>query len=275
MKHNVIYLGNNARACDYIHCHKDFNVTAVICQSKMLNDELLTCCYVREIPIIEIKNHANLSEQLNLAAGTFDFVIMLSFGIMIREEILQSHTIYNIHPSYLPKYKGKNCTFYTIMAGEKEAGISLHKVTIGIDEGEIISRKTIPLYYWMGNIALWENLLEQVPNLLTDLNDYLSDNNYSTFINNNEHYFPPVDQSMLYITGAMPAKDIINLVRSQENYSGVRLAYNNTDHVIKKIKVSCLDKADLESYTINENIISEGNIPVGIILNDKYYLKLS
>jgi hypothetical protein len=80
---------------------------------------------------------------------------------------------------------------------------------------------------------------------------------------------------MLYITGAMPAKDIINLVRSQENYSGVRLAYNNTDHVIKKIKVSCLDKADLESYTINENIISEGNIPVGIILNDKYYLKLS
>ncbi|MEO1642276.1 MAG: phosphoribosylglycinamide formyltransferase [Pseudomonadota bacterium] len=51
----------------------------------------------------------------------------------------------NIHPSLLPKYPGLNTHQRAIDAGDIAAGCSVHWVTEGVDEGEIIAQAVVPI----------------------------------------------------------------------------------------------------------------------------------
>lgn len=51
----------------------------------------------------------------------------------------------NIHPSLLPKYKGLDTHQRAIDAGDTEAGCSVHWVSTGVDEGEIIAQSRVPI----------------------------------------------------------------------------------------------------------------------------------
>ena len=51
----------------------------------------------------------------------------------------------NIHPSLLPKYKGLDTHQRAIDAGNSEAGCTVHWVSAGVDEGEIIAQARVPI----------------------------------------------------------------------------------------------------------------------------------
>lgn len=51
----------------------------------------------------------------------------------------------NIHPSLLPKYKGLHTHQRAIDAGDTEAGATVHWVSPGIDDGEIIQQASLPI----------------------------------------------------------------------------------------------------------------------------------
>lgn len=51
----------------------------------------------------------------------------------------------NIHPSLLPKYKGLNTHARAIEAGDGEAGCSVHFVSEGVDDGEVIDQARVPV----------------------------------------------------------------------------------------------------------------------------------
>lgn len=51
----------------------------------------------------------------------------------------------NIHPSLLPKYKGLDTHQRAIDAGDTEAGCSVHWVSAGVDEGEVIAQARVPI----------------------------------------------------------------------------------------------------------------------------------
>lgn len=53
--------------------------------------------------------------------------------------------IINIHPSLLPKHKGLHTHERALEAGDTESGCSIHYVTPGMDEGEIILQKSVPI----------------------------------------------------------------------------------------------------------------------------------
>ncbi|MEO1322870.1 MAG: phosphoribosylglycinamide formyltransferase [Pseudomonadota bacterium] len=52
----------------------------------------------------------------------------------------------NIHPSLLPKYPGLNTHQRAIDAGDAEAGCSVHWVTEGVDEGDVIAQAKVPIH---------------------------------------------------------------------------------------------------------------------------------
>jgi phosphoribosylglycinamide formyltransferase-1 len=51
----------------------------------------------------------------------------------------------NIHPSLLPKYKGLDTHQRAIDAGDAEAGATVHWVSAGVDDGEIIQQASLPI----------------------------------------------------------------------------------------------------------------------------------
>ncbi|HAJ90099.1 MAG TPA: phosphoribosylglycinamide formyltransferase [Rhodospirillaceae bacterium] len=53
--------------------------------------------------------------------------------------------IINIHPSLLPKHKGLHTHERALDSGDTESGCTIHYVTPGMDEGEIILQRSIPV----------------------------------------------------------------------------------------------------------------------------------
>ncbi|MEO1660546.1 MAG: phosphoribosylglycinamide formyltransferase [Pseudomonadota bacterium] len=56
-----------------------------------------------------------------------------------------SERMINIHPSLLPKYPGLNTHERAIEAGDTEAGCSVHWVTEGVDQGDVIAQARVPI----------------------------------------------------------------------------------------------------------------------------------
>lgn len=51
----------------------------------------------------------------------------------------------NIHPSLLPEGRGAWPMPVTLLKGLRESGITIHKITEGFDEGDILLQKAVPV----------------------------------------------------------------------------------------------------------------------------------
>lgn len=51
----------------------------------------------------------------------------------------------NIHASLLPRWRGAAPINHALMAGDKETGVSLFRLTKGLDEGHILGQRTLPV----------------------------------------------------------------------------------------------------------------------------------
>jgi methionyl-tRNA formyltransferase len=52
---------------------------------------------------------------------------------------------YNLHPALLPRYAGLNSVSWAILHGEKEHGVTIHKMEPGIDTGAIVYQEPFPV----------------------------------------------------------------------------------------------------------------------------------
>ncbi len=71
--------------------------------------------------------------------------ISLEFDRIIDISKFKSKSIYNIHFSLLPKYKGMYTSIWPILNGEKYSGVTLHRIDNGIDTGNIICQQPVEI----------------------------------------------------------------------------------------------------------------------------------
>jgi methionyl-tRNA formyltransferase len=66
---------------------------------------------------------------------------------IIHEEVLSAPKIgsFNLHPGPLPRYAGLNPVSWAIFNGEKEHGVSVHRMEAGVDAGPIAFQSTFPI----------------------------------------------------------------------------------------------------------------------------------
>ena len=65
--------------------------------------------------------------------------ISIEFEEIINLKNFKSKELFNFHFSLLPKYRGCHTNFFQLYFGEKNSGVTLHKIDNGIDTGPIIS----------------------------------------------------------------------------------------------------------------------------------------
>ena len=109
-------------------------------------------CYALEraknhnIKNILIKRGKDFSENLEkVLPKNIDLIVLAGFLSILSKDFCEKYKgkIINIHPALLPKFGGKGMWGHhvheaVIEAKEKESGATVHFVTSGIDEGEII-----------------------------------------------------------------------------------------------------------------------------------------
>ena len=76
-----------------------------------------------------------------------ELVILAGFMRVLKSPLLNAfpRKILNIHPSLLPKFPGLEAWKQALAAGEKVTGCTVHYVDEGIDHGDIIAQREVPI----------------------------------------------------------------------------------------------------------------------------------
>ena len=76
-----------------------------------------------------------------------ELVVLAGFMRVLKEPMLTAfpRRIINLHPSLLPKFPGVEAWKQALDAGEKMTGCTVHYVDAGIDSGEIIAQRKVPV----------------------------------------------------------------------------------------------------------------------------------
>jgi len=74
-----------------------------------------------------------------------DMIIVFSYGVILRDNVLDTAPCINIHPSSLPKYRGPSPIKTAILNGDKDMDVCLMKMVSELDAGDIFMRENIEI----------------------------------------------------------------------------------------------------------------------------------
>ena len=69
-----------------------------------------------------------------------DMVVVVSYGVILRDNVLNSAPVINIHPSDLPQYRGPSPIRTAIFNGDKQSAVCLMKLVAEMDAGPVYMR---------------------------------------------------------------------------------------------------------------------------------------
>ena len=105
-------------------------------------------CATANVPLIQLSK-TSLSLDLRGALMQYqpDTVLVKTFPWKIPAELLNlpKWGFFNFHYAPLPQYKGSNPLFWMIKSGDKEAGLTVHRMTDDFDEGPIVMQSKFPM----------------------------------------------------------------------------------------------------------------------------------
>lgn len=86
-------------------------------------------------------------EALQLAALSPDIIVVVAYGLILDEEILQipPYGCINVHASLLPRWRGAAPIERAILAGDKVTGVSIMQMEKGLDTGAVLLRLNTPI----------------------------------------------------------------------------------------------------------------------------------
>ncbi len=78
---------------------------------------------------------------------TPDIIVVAAYGKILPKEVLEIplHGCINVHASLLPKFRGAAPINWAIMCGEKQTGVTIIQMDEGMDTGDILLMKAIPI----------------------------------------------------------------------------------------------------------------------------------
>jgi methionyl-tRNA formyltransferase len=68
-----------------------------------------------------------------------------AYGVLIKEPLLSAYEMINVHPSLLPRWRGAAPVERAIMAGDAQTGVSIMRVTEGLDSGAVCLQEPEPI----------------------------------------------------------------------------------------------------------------------------------
>ena len=75
--------------------------------------------------------------RARIAASEPQTVVVCAFGALIAEPLLSDYPMLNVHPSLLPRWRGAAPVERAIMAGDERTGVSIMRLTAGLDSGPV------------------------------------------------------------------------------------------------------------------------------------------
>lgn len=105
------------------------------------------CAAEHGIPVFQPERVKRPEAVEKLKTYEADVFIVAAFGQFLSQEILDMppYGCLNIHASLLPRYRGASPIQHVIIEGEEKTGITIMQMDAGIDTGDILYQKELPI----------------------------------------------------------------------------------------------------------------------------------
>lgn len=139
--------------------------------------DLRPLCQKYNVEVVGIKN-INDEENIKIIKEINpDFIFVIGISQLIKKEIIDipKFGCIGLHPSLLPKNRGRAVLPWTILNEEKETGLTLFKIDEGTDSGDILVQEKIKISEREDSNTLYQKILlaikkvieENIENILT------------------------------------------------------------------------------------------------------------
>ena len=143
----TVYLGTSQFAADVLRvmAGSDHRPELVVTRPdrprgrgrRMASPPVLDVARELEIPTDQPESVNDEAARGRIASAAPDVVVVCAFGALIKEPLLSAHPILNVHPSLLPRWRGAAPIERAIMAGDDRTGVSIMRLTAGLDSGPV------------------------------------------------------------------------------------------------------------------------------------------
>lgn len=216
----------------------------------------------KKIPVLQPGKLLDSDFINNLSDFDADIFVVVAYGKLIPPKIFNIPRLktVNVHPSLLPKYRGAAPIQWALINGENETGITIQYINEGMDTGDILGQKKIPVNQNMTSQELYDIVLPLGAELLNGVLEQLSNSNIIPKKQDDSQatYCEKIDKETAFINWSKAAPEIHNLVRGLNPKPVAWSTFRG-----KKIKIY---------KTIINNVIENNNLQPGYL--KKYKKKL-
>jgi len=153
-------------------------------------------------------------------------LVVASYGVILREDLLSlaTHGALNVHASLLPRWRGASPIQRAIEAGDAETGISVQRMVLALDAGDVLLEARTPIGPRETSGELLARLAELGGEAIVRALDTLEDGS-ATFTPQDEARVtlaPKLTKEDGRLDWTRPAEELERLVRALSPWPGTR-----------------------------------------------------
>lgn len=175
------------------------------------------CALTENLPVFQPEKLKTDEVYERLSAMRPDVMVVVAYGRILSQRLLDlpRYGCINVHGSLLPKYRGAAPIQWTVLNGEREAGVTTMQMDAGLDTGDMLKVVRRPVPEDMTSGELYGLLAEDGAQALSDTLRELEAGTLTRTPQpqTGDSYAPMLDKSLSPLDFTKPAPQLHNQVR--------------------------------------------------------------
>ena len=144
-----------------------------------------------------------------------ELIVVAAYGRILPEYILEypRYGCINVHGSLLPKYRGAAPIQRAVMNGDPETGVTIMKMAKGMDTGDMILQRAMPIYEWDTSGTIFEKMADIGADVLMEAIDKI--------ITGTATYTPQEDALATYAPMLEKAEGLLDFTQPAATVRGI------------------------------------------------------
>ncbi|MBW0296110.1 methionyl-tRNA formyltransferase [Shewanella xiamenensis] len=175
---NIIFAGTPDFAARHLQAliNSHHNVIAAYTQpdrpagrgKKLTASPVKELALAHNIPVYQPGSLRKEPAQQQLAALNADIMVVVAYGLILPKVVLNTPRLgcINVHGSILPRWRGAAPIQRALWAGDKETGVTIMQMDVGLDTGDMLLKTYLPIEDDDTSASLYEKLAQQGPDAL-------------------------------------------------------------------------------------------------------------
>lgn len=265
-KLNIIFAGTPDFAATHLQAllNSEHNVIAVYTQpdkpagrgKKLQASPVKQLAENHQIPVYQPKSLRKEEAQAELRALNADVMVVVAYGLILPEAVLNAPRLgcLNVHGSILPRWRGAAPIQRVIWAGDKETGVTIMQMDIGLDTGDMLHKVYTPIEANETSASLYHKLAELAPPALIEVLDNLENGTFKPEKQQDKlaNYADKLTKEEAQLDWTLPA---IQLERNIRAFNPAPVAYlllnvNGTEERIKVYQAEVFPHKNASAGTV-------------------------